>query len=167
MGLRKNQKDQKDKTSKHKKRRKSRSSYDDDSHESDSTNSSQSSSEDNSDSNMASDDNSGKRKRIDSPKLAESEHASKRTRFDPLSYHDDKWALPGEMADYVELRFTEFITDKTLQETVLHDVSLPDNVDILKVPEIDDYVADIFDDSGKYMDKSHDKNLSWGCRAVW
>ena len=68
----------------------------------------------------------------------------KRT-FDPCGSSDTaKQSLPADMVDYVDKNFRKFIDNKIINEKILELHPIPGNALSLSVPEVDDYVHEIF-----------------------
>ena len=85
------------------------------------------------------------------------------SRFDPGVGEVEEFHLPNQgMIDYVAQRFSSFVSEKKVKETITDDYPTPSGVPALNVPKVDDYVSDIFlarkSDYGKHVDEN------W-CRA--
>ena len=79
------------------------------------------------------------------------------SRFDPGAPDHVVVTLPTQdMVDYVTRRFTVFVTDKKIRETIGEECPVPTGVPGLEVPTVDDYISDIFQsrkqDYGKATD---------------
>ena len=88
------------------------------------------------------------------------------TRFDPGAGEHEVFVLPfPDMVDYASKRFLTFVPDKKIKDMILNDYPVPSGVPGVEVPQVDDYIIDIFNakkqDYGKYTDdtwvKMHNK----------
>jgi hypothetical protein len=65
-------------------------------------------------------------------------------RFDTDSTTCEKLVLPKDMVKYLANKFTSYLPDKDIQETVLDANPVP-NIQCLQAPKIDDYLGEIFE----------------------
>ena len=84
------------------------------------------------------------------------------TRFDPGEGDSKTFTLPSqEMIDYASRKFTTFVSDRKIKETIMDEYPVPTGVPGVEVPRVDDYIPDIFasrkQDWGKYSDETFTK----------
>ena len=70
-----------------------------------------------------------------------------------------KLDLTKHMVKYVNDKFTTYVKDKSIHETVLDSNPVP-SIDCLKTPAVDDYMDEIFETLGKSYGRENDNNLS-------
>ena len=62
------------------------------------------------------------------------------------------------MVKYITKLFTEYVNDKRLNESIVEEFPVHDNIPALKVPKVDDFIADIFaarkQDYGRAVDEN-------------
>ena len=81
------------------------------------------------------------------------------SRFDPGEGDQVRFVFPSaDMADYITRMFSSFISDKKLKETIMSDYPVPSDVPGLQVPEMDEYIAEIFAVKKQDFGKSIDDN---------
>ena len=84
----------------------------------------------------------------------------KRTRFDPCGSSDTaKQSLPADMVDYVDKNFRKFIDNKIINEKILELHPIPVNALSLSVPEVDDYVHEIFEARSTSINRISDQSF--------
>ncbi|CAB3996760.1 Hypothetical predicted protein [Paramuricea clavata] len=79
-------------------------------------------------------------------------------RFDTDNTTCEKLVLPKDMVKYLANKFTSYVPDKDIQETVLDANPVP-NIQCLQTPKIDDYLGEIFETMGKSYGKESDNSL--------
>ena len=80
-------------------------------------------------------------------------------RFDTETKACHKLDLTKGMVKYVNEKFTTYVKDKSIHETVLDSNPVP-SIDCLKTPAVDDYLVEIFESLGKSYGRESDNNLS-------
>ena len=81
------------------------------------------------------------------------------TRFDTGSIARQKLVLTQGMEEYLNDKFTHYVKDKTIQESVLNSNPLPE-LKCLNTPKVDDYLGEIFESLNKSYGKESDNTLS-------
>ena len=81
------------------------------------------------------------------------------TRFDTGSKARQKLVLTQGMEEYLSDKFTHYVKDKTIQDSVLDSNPLPE-VNCLNTPKVDDYLGEIFESLNKSYGKESDGTLS-------
>ena len=81
------------------------------------------------------------------------------TRFDTGSKARQKLVLTQGMEEYLNDKFTHYVKDKTIQESVLNSNPLPE-LKCLNTPKVDDYLGEIFESLNKSYGKESDNTLS-------
>ena len=81
------------------------------------------------------------------------------TRFDTDSKARQKLVLTQGMEAYLNDKFTHYVKDKAIQESVL-DSNPPPEVKCLNTPKVDDYLGEIFESLNKSYGKESDSTLS-------
>ncbi|CAB3993567.1 Hypothetical predicted protein [Paramuricea clavata] len=120
-----------------------------------SSSSSSSSSSDNSDSDDFASCKDGDYKRRKKRKSSPERKATPKTQATRRDTSPD----PGsEMVKYLANKFTSYVPDKDIQETVLDANPVP-NIQCLQTPKIDDYLGEIFETMGKSYGKESDNSL--------
>ena len=74
------------------------------------------------------------------------------TRFDTGSKARPNLVLTQGMGEYLSDKFTHYVKDKTIQESVLDSNSLPEG-NCLNTPRVDDYLGEIFESLNKSFGK--------------
>jgi len=102
-----------------------------------------------------------KRKSLKKAALPSSKHKNidEYTRFDTGSKARQKLVLSQGMEEYLNDKFTHYVKDKTIQESVLVSNPLPE-VKCLNTPKVDDYLGEIFESLNKSYGKESDSTLS-------
>ena len=80
-------------------------------------------------------------------------------RFDTENKACHKLDLTKGMVKYVSDKFTTYVKDKSIHETVLDSNPVPSS-DCLKTPAVDDYLDEKFESPGKSYSRESDNNLS-------
>ncbi|XP_068734583.1 uncharacterized protein [Montipora capricornis] len=86
-------------------------------------------------------------------------HNDEYTRFDTGSKARQKLVLTQGMEAYLNDKFTHYVKDKAIQESVLDSNPLPE-VKCLNTPKVDDYLGEIFESLNKSYGKESDSTLS-------
>jgi len=81
------------------------------------------------------------------------------TRFDTGSKVRQKLVLTQGMEEYLSDKFTHYVKDKTIRESVLNANPLP-GVKCLNTSKADDYLGEIFESLNKSYSKGSDSRLS-------
>ena len=117
-----------------------------------------------SDSNVEGDSNSSSSSNAN-PKRKKSAHSPKHVgdanyrRFDTGAQARTELELTNDMHKYVNEKFTIYVKDKAIQESVLDSNPIPD-AESLKIPKVDGYLNEIFDTLGKSYGRESDGTLS-------
>ena len=93
------------------------------------------------------------------PALSKHKDDAEYTRFDTGSKARQKLVLTQGMEEYLSDKYTHYVKDKAIQDSVLDSNPLPE-VNCLNTPKVDDYLGEIFESLNKSYGKESDGALS-------
>ena len=93
------------------------------------------------------------------PASSKHKEDAKYTRFDTGSKARQKLLLTQGMEEYLSDKFTHYVKDKAIQDSVLDSNPLPE-VNCLNTPKVDDYLGELFQSLNKSYGKESDGTLS-------